>query len=57
MAGQSEQILKFIKWFDQFTMSESGQDELFPPPLIHHSKMANEAARILEAMAHENQEV
>ena len=56
MAGHSEQILKVIKSFNQFTVSESGQDELFIVPPIHHFNMADKAECIWEGLAHENQE-
>ena len=56
MAGHSEQILKVIKWFDQFALSDSGWDELFLPPPSHHFNMADEAECMWEVLAHENQE-
>ena len=55
MAEHSKQILKIIKLLDQSLVSESGQDEHYPPPLIHFN-MADETTGMWEVLAHENKE-
>ena len=56
MTEHSEQILKISKVLDQFAMSKSRWEKQLPLLPAHHFKMADEAEKMWELVAYENQE-